>query len=134
MVYTSASNSMNMVGCTNYIQITITVPGAGNIALISTMHWWIDHTNGAIDGWAFTHRTAPDDCSAAIGAPQMYADEISPTLPTDNVNNRVGTVLNVYNVAGAGTYTYFLNSYMWQGESADDRIRDATTMAIFFPS
>ncbi len=134
MAFNSASNSVNLVGCTNYYQIDITVPGAGNVVLVSTMHWWIDHSVGVMDGYFFTHRTAANDCTTSIGDPQMFSGEISASLPTDTVNNRAGTVVNVFSVPGAGTYSFFLNSEMFAGASADDRIRDATTAAVFYPS
>ena len=43
-------------------------------------------------------------------------------------------MVTAFNVAAAGTYTYYLNADMFQGESAMDRIVDATTVAVFYPS
>ncbi len=125
---------VTMSGCTNYYSIDITVSGAGTVVLTTSMHFWIDHTAGVQDGYAFGHRTDPTDCNAALGSPPMYADEVVTTAPTDNLMNRAGTQLNVYSVAGAGTYTYYVNAYMWNGESASDSIRIAETVAVFYPS
>ncbi|MFQ6128570.1 MAG: hypothetical protein ACE5QW_06680, partial [Thermoplasmata archaeon] len=123
-----------MSGCTNYYSIDITVPGPGTVVLYSFMHFWIEHTSGTTDGWAFGHRLDPADCSLGFADPWMYMDDISSDAPTDLLVNRAGTILNVFTVASAGTYTYYLNAIMWTGESASDEIVNAETVAVFYPS
>ena len=123
-----------MSGCTNYIQINVTVPGPGKVVLISTIHWWIDHDTAIGDGYMASHRTDPTDCTTIAGGPEVLFGEVDDSLPADAIVNTGGTVVNIFSVPGAGTYSYYLNSRMWTGESVDDRIRNASTVATFYPS
>jgi hypothetical protein len=124
---------MVMVGCTNYLSVTITVPSAGNVTLISSMHAWIDHTAGTTDIWTFMTRPTATDCGLAFTDPTSYLEEIPGAWPTDNVINKAGALTNQYAVASAGTYTYYLNGLMLSGQNAGDTIVNGSVVAIFTP-
>ncbi len=124
-----------LVGCTNFINISLTVPQAGIIVVTSSMHFWIQHFLGTTDGVAFVHRTAPTDCSLAFSPnPSWFLTEITQGIPDDFLINVDGTLVTSFSVPGAGTYTYYLNAEMFNGQSANDRIVDATTVAVFYSS
>ena len=131
MAYTERVATMVMAGCTNYISVTITVPSAGNVTLISSMHAWIEHTAGTTDIWTFMSRTTATNCGLAFADPTAYLDEIPGAWPTDTLINKAGALTNQYPVAAAGTYTYYLNGFMLSGESAADTMVNGSIVAIF---
>ncbi len=46
MAYAEQILNVPLMGCTDFLSVSITVPQAGRIVLISSLHAWIDHTNG----------------------------------------------------------------------------------------
>src|SRR3989304_1217904 len=125
---------LSMGACTEFLNVTLTVPQAGTIVVTTSMHFWIDHTAGTTDGVTFTHRTTSADCDLGFTAnPAWFITEISANAPTDATINVDGTLVTAFAVT-AGTYTYYANAGMWAGQNANDRIVDATTLAVFYPA
>jgi len=133
MAYSERVATQALVGCTNYLSVTITVPSAGSVTLVSSLHVWIDHTNGVTDGWTFMTRTTATDCSISFADPHSFLMEVSGAAPTDSTINMGGALTNMYPVAAAGTYTFYLNSQMYSGESAGDTAVNGSVIATFFP-
>ena len=98
------------------------------------MHVWIEHTNGITDGWVFMTRTTAADCGISFADPTSALNEVSGAAPTDSTINMAGALTNMYPVAAAGTYTFYLNSQMYSGESASDTIVNGSVIATFYPA
>jgi hypothetical protein len=133
MAYSERVGTLVMVGCTNYISVTITVPSAGSVTLVSSLHAWIEHTVGTTDIWPFMARTTATDCGLAFSDPTAFLFEVPGPNPTDPLINMAGGLTNMFPVAAAGTYTYYLNTYMLSGESAGDTAVNGSIIATFFP-
>ncbi len=119
-------------GCTNILQMSLTVPSAGTIMLMSTVHIWIDHTSGVGDSWHFVHSDAVNSCIYAAGTIDFY-DDYAPNYPTDYFDT-TGTMVNALAVASAGTYTFFLNVEMTSGQNNSDRVSQAESVMVFYPA
>ncbi len=89
---------------------------------------------GTTDGITFLHRNASTDCSLSfVAVPAWFITEISADAPTDSLVNVDGTLMTPYQVPAAGTYAYYVNAQMLAGQSANDRIVDAASAAVFYP-
>jgi hypothetical protein len=118
-------------GCTNFGNISITVPSAGTIVLTSTVVLIIDHTAGTQDRWRIVHEDTPTDCE---NIPYNQIGEISAAVGNDGTIFMTPTVFTVDTVAAGGTYTYHLNGLMITGESAGDNVSSYNIVAVFYPS
>ncbi len=116
-------------GCTEFDNVTITVPSAGTIVLSSTSILVIEHLVLTPDVWSFAHATAPNVCSG----PYLTAGSIDPSVPS-LYDMRTISVQTVFTVDAGGTYTYYLNGEMAMGESANDSITMTNIVAVFYPS
>ena len=131
MVVFSTALNADFVGCTNFAQITITVPSDGTIVISSMVKLDIDHTLGTEDRWQLTHETTATDC---INLGQMWMDEIPDQYPSEAQVQLSAYVLTTWSVT-AGTYTYYLNGQMIDGENVGFERHDwSTTVAVFYPS
>ncbi len=133
MAYAERVGTLAMVGCTNYISVSITVPQAGNVTLVSSLHVWVSHTAGTADLWVFVARQSASDCGIAFSDPTAFLMEVSAGQATDTSINLAGALTNRYPVASAGTYTFYLNSQMSSGENAGDTIVNGSIIATFYP-
>jgi hypothetical protein len=134
IAYAERVETVPIAGCLNYLSVTITVPQAGSIALMSSAHVWIDHTMGTSDLWSYMVRETPTDCGLSFLDPTASLAEIPTAYPTDSSINTASALTNMYTVAAAGTYTYYLNTEMSEGEDANDTMVNASIIAIFSPS
>ena len=124
-----------MVGCINYQTVNISVPGPGNVTVSAYTHYWIEHTAGTTDGFASMIRTTPGDCSLVFGLESTFAiSEIPGAWATDTLINQELSVFAVFPVGAAGTYTYYLNTDMWNGESSGDEIVNGVMIVVYYPS
>jgi hypothetical protein len=128
------SGGLGIVGCTNIHAVTLTVPSAGNVVMTSTVHVWIDHTTGTADTFAIHQATDPADCSDATTNRIRFMEEVSDAAPTDSFINLAGTVVTAFPISGAGTYTFDLNINMYSGQNAGDRVSEAESVVVFYPS
>ena len=127
------TGDLPIVGCTNIHSLDLTVPSAGTIVMTSTVHLWVDHTAGVTDSWSFHTTDSPTDCISPTTDRVHYTAEIPSSWPSDSLINQAGTVVNAFPVA-AGTHTFYLNVDMWSGQSVDDRVSEASTVLVFYPS
>ncbi len=135
MASISTETVTTMVGCVNYMTVSLTVPAAGNIVVSAYTHYWIQHVAGTTDIWESMIRTTPTDCSDAFGLESMWAiDEIPGSWPADGLVNQALSVEAVFPIAAAGTYTYHLNTVVLVGESAADQVVNGVMVVVFYPS
>ncbi|HEV8594527.1 MAG TPA: hypothetical protein VGR51_03265 [Thermoplasmata archaeon] len=128
------TGGLGLVGCTNVLTLSLVVPSAGTLVLTSTVHVWVDHTNGVTDTWTIFHGDTPTMCSDTATDRGAFFQEISGAAPTDTFMNEAGTLVNAFPAAGAGTYTYYVNAEMYAGESANDRVSEASAVLVFYPA
>jgi hypothetical protein len=131
MAYTNDSTTIPLVGCTNFNQITINVPQAGWVVIMSTVYLRIDHTFGTRDGARVVVEVSPTNCAFS---PDHWQEDVLADEPTDSFTRMAPSLLNAYYVGGAGAYTFYLNGQMWAGESAADEHRSSNMVAVFYPS
>ncbi|UCD92152.1 MAG: collagen-like protein [Methanobacteriota archaeon] len=131
MSYTNISMTIDIVGCTNFNQISITTPQAGYVVVYATAYMRIDHVLGTDDGLRMVIDTSPTLCPFG---PNHWQHDIPGPFPTDDWNRRTPMLFNVFYVDGAGTYTFYLNGEMYFGESANDQHRSSNMVAIFYPA
>jgi hypothetical protein len=115
--------------------VDITVPSAGFVVVVATVHVWVEHLGGSTDTWTiFESATGPADCADTDPTRNVFFQEISSSLAADTFMNEAGSVVNVFPVGGAGTYTFYVNSMMFTGEGSGDRVSEASTALIFYPA
>jgi hypothetical protein len=131
MSYVNISSTINLVGCTNFNEVTITVPQAGYVVVYATAYMKIEHTMGLDDGLRMAIDTTSTDCPFG---PNHWQHDIPGPFPSDIWNRRTPMLFNVFEVNGAGTYTFYLNGIMYFGESAGDEHRSSNMLAVFYPS
>ncbi len=116
--------------CTHYTgaEVTITVPGAGQVFVYATLEVRTGHTNGFTDEVDLYLRTSSTLCG--LDATTMWTYH-PPEQPTGTYFDAI-PLMNVFNVAGAGTYTYYLNGYTFGETATADSFWSANMMAVFF--
>ncbi|HEY3296828.1 MAG TPA: hypothetical protein VGL38_15460 [bacterium] len=131
-VSSSATTTIS-TGWTNYEdeQLTLYCPGPGYVVVHSTAWLQINHVQGTSDRVQVTHDTTatgqgPDydmisTYLIATDEPTQYQDV---TLP----------VQTVVPVAAAGTYTFYLNGQMLEGQDTADHFWYAGTTATWYPA
>lgn len=132
MVYdtTTSETILSPAPCYNLLSITINVPSAGTIVITANVRLTIEHTMGIEDQWALGVAEDPGECMLTPGA---WIDEIPDQYPTEAMTQKSGHVQKAYDV-GAGSYTYYLNAWMFTGMSANDRAIRSHAVAVFYPS
>ncbi|OGS51475.1 MAG: hypothetical protein A3K65_04215 [Euryarchaeota archaeon RBG_16_68_12] len=131
MVSNGSATLTSIQTCTDYMSITITVPGPGTIVVTEVIHIWVDHTTGTADGWWFYVETTGGDC--ADTPPYNWIDYLGSGDTSGNYN-KMGTLIRPFTVSAAGTYTYHANLRMWVGGNALDRAQAGFMLAVFYPS
>lgn len=118
--------------CTQYTsaEISITVPRAGEIEISASVMLDINHAAGTRD-IAFVvvqnnTNQCPDD-------PFLGIMVVQAGLPTDTYWQSI-PVMNNYTVGSAGTYTFYVNGRMTNGQDAADVFWYANLVAVFYPS
>ncbi len=128
------SGGLVIAGCTNVHVVGLTVPSAGTVVMTSTVHVWIEHTVGTADTYSVHNAMDITDCSDSATTRIRYTSEVSDAAPTDGFMNLAGTVVTALPIGSAGTYTFYLNINMLNGQSAGDRVSEAETVAVFYPA
>ena len=129
------AGGLPLFGCTNVMTVDLTVPSAGYVVVIATVHVWVEHLAGNTDTWTiFESATGPADCSDTDPTRNVFFQEISNSLAADTFMNEAGSVVNTFSVGGAGTYSFYVNSMMYTGETAGDRVSEASCVVIFYPA
>ncbi len=116
-------------GCTPYAgaEVTITVPQAGVVIFTSTVHVIISHTMGTLDEFILYGGTSPMDCTLPGGIWNVPSALPSASYETTVVFQRD------FLVGSAGTYTFYLNSWITSGASMGDIIERSFTTVVFYP-
>lgn len=127
------TGGLQLIGCTNVLILTLTVPSAGTLVLTSTVHVWIDHATTA-DTWTIFHGDTGTQCSDTATDRSAFFQEISESIPADSFMNQAGTLVNAFPAPGPGTYTFYVNARMYSGQSASDRVSEASAVMVFYPS
>jgi hypothetical protein len=115
--------------CTNFANVTITVPSAGRILVFSMAQLMVNHAS-VNDRVYVSHGNTSTSCHdsdawAWIG--DLSGLSIGANyLVTANVQS-------VFAVSAAGTYTYYLNGYMWMGQDPSDEFHHGNMVAVFYP-
>lgn len=116
--------------CTTYTgaEVTITVPSAGMITVVTTMVIAIDHTVGSGDEVDVYIRDDPTLCGLDGWTTAMI---IAQSEATDQYFGTV-SAMGVFQVFAAGTYTYYINAVNFGGGAAT--WIDGAMIAIFYAS
>src|SRR3990170_279496 len=129
------AGGLALVGCSNVMTVDLTVPSAGYVVVIATVHVWVEHLAGNTDTWTiFESSAGAADCSDTDPTRNVFFQEISNSLAADTFMNEAGSVVNTFSVGGAGTYSFYVNSMMYTGETAGDRVSEASCVVIFYPA
>ena len=116
--------------CTNYAQVSLTVPTAGTFVVTAQVHVAIDHTNGVSDIWSINVGGSANDCGFWS---RRWVDSVSPDASSYCCSDHSAFVQRTFAAGVAGTYTFFLNGYMIGGQSGADQFEFAYVIAVFYP-
>ncbi len=116
--------------CTNYLSVTIDVPGPGSVVVSTTSQLAINHISGIDDEMRYLTGTSALDCTT---------DDAMQTYRVDNRLPQMfwvfgGASVEVFTVGAAGSFTYYLNAYMFLGQDTSDAFHRASMIAVFYPS
>jgi hypothetical protein len=119
--------------CTNYGggEITINVAGPGRVLVDATTTVTLNHTVGITDEVKVGISPTSTDCYDYQGA---AIHRLPAALPTDYYYRVQLPSKRVFDVAKAGTYTYYLNGQMLYGQDPNDRFSWSRMTATFFPN
>lgn len=133
VAYASVSGYQNIGDvCTHYNggEVTITVDGPGIVVVSATVHFSIDHAFGNQDVVQAFIGESDADC---IWDAYKHLHGIDAAEPTQNFMY-TPYLHKPFPVAGAGTYTYYLNGEMEVGAATTDQFARASMIAVFYPS
>ena len=116
--------------CTNYLSVTIDVPGPGSVVVSTTSQLGINHVSGNGDDMRYMTGTSALDCNT---------DEAMQTYLLDARLPSVfwvfgGASVEVFPVGAAGSFTYYLNAYMFLGQDTSDAFHRSSMVAVFYPT
>lgn len=115
--------------CTNYTSVSITVPGPGTVVLDGNLRVVLNHQTATYDYGYYDMGTTTSACGDYNSAVfYAYSDPVG-------WYNFVLPLRRFFTVAGAGTYTYYLNvNYYYQATSSSASVLSSTMSATFFPN
>ena len=116
--------------CTDYMNVTITVPSAGTIVISAWQYAILDHWLGTIDTLYTKISTSNSDCG---WDEWLGVTGVGSNLPSDIDYPQLHSLQRMYDVT-AGTYTYYVNAQMVTGQSALDQFGHGNVVAVFYPS
>ncbi len=122
------------VNCTNHSagNITIDVPGPGNVIVTSRVWLVIDHTQGTKDETIVALSTSP--ASGCSDWKYTALHTVPSSAPTGSQGNESVLVRKVFPVNSAGSYTFYLNGRQVYGITANtDHMWWTGTDAVFLP-
>lgn len=111
------------------LEVTITVPANGFVAIHTSLVLIIDHTSPTRDIVLFKISSTPLDCiedmwsGVEVVVDQQPTSWYWPTTATDRVE-----------LVTAGTYTFYVSIWMTAGMSLGDAFWTGNTVAVFYPS
>jgi hypothetical protein len=118
--------------CTHYpgAEVSISVPAAGIIVVSATVNVGIDHTFGFSDEARIVVATSSTECTF-----NNYTGVVSVpfSLPTDSLHYETVPLLRPFSVSGAGTVTFYVNGFMFNGANLGDRFDSASLVAVYYP-
>jgi len=117
-------------GMASIDSITVTVPAAGYIHVLTEFSARINHTNGTEDYVGF--QVTPTRGSVAF---QNYGVVLlsDPAAAATASYRHPISISRVFTVAAAGTYKYFANSYFMGGWDASDAYYELQMTAFYYP-
>ena len=117
--------------CTHFAnsQVSITVPGPGTIIASATIQVTLAHTAGIEDLVWISIDTMPADCP--LGSRLLIAN----VEEAEGSGNYIETIPGIrpLDVTTAGTYSFYINGYMVNGQSGGDEFTRAELVAVFYP-
>lgn len=129
LLFSANATGSTVIGpfCTNYANITVTVPGPGVLVVTASTLWSIDHTVGTADVVRALLGESDTDCRSDQWRvfEQVAADEATGTHYLTMV------LFEPFSVPAAGSYTYYVNA---DSGSGNDRIYGGGITAVFYPS
>jgi hypothetical protein len=118
--------------CTHYpgAEVSISVSAAGIIVVSATVNVGIDHTFGFSDEARIVVATSSTECTF-----NNYTGVVSVpfSLPTDSLHYETVPLLRPFSVSGAGTVTFYVNGFMFNGANLGDRFDSASLVAVYYP-
>ncbi len=109
--------------------VTLDVPGPGYIVVDSQVWYKFDHDVGTADKLYMQHSTSSTSFSEVIT--KRYFWEEPAGYPSEGDLDRTANVHDVFEIATAGTYDYYLVGMMTSGAGLDDQFVYSTTTAIY---
>jgi len=110
--------------------ISLSVPGAGTIAVHAKMTVTMFHETGTQSSAALTFSNVSTDCTHDVWTSLVVIDSPTPstafvfTVPVDHM----------FTVTAAGAYTYHLSGLAYHGVSGDIAVFKVTEIAVFYPA
>lgn len=111
-------------------EVMITVDGPGIVVVSATVQFDIDHAVGNQDVVLAFIGESDADCA---WDEHMHMQGLDAAEPTQNFIY-TPYLHKPFAIAGAGTYTYYLNGYMAVGAASTDRFAGVSMIAVFYPS
>jgi hypothetical protein len=133
MVNSSYSGSQAIGAiCTHYVggEVTITVDGPGMVVVWASLHFEIDHDVGDQDYLLAYIGESDADCTLDD---HMRIEGLHAATPSQGFVSAVN-LHEPFAVAGAGTYTYYMNGEMVLGAVTLDNFVAVSMIAVFYPS
>ncbi|HTD81891.1 MAG TPA: hypothetical protein VK723_07060 [Thermoplasmata archaeon] len=117
--------------CTHYANanVSITVPGPGTIIASATIQVTLTHSAGTEDlVWTFID-TMPTACT--LGSRLLIAN----VEEAEGAGNYIETIPGIrpLDVTSAGTYSFYIDGFMVNGQSFGDEFTRAELVAVFYP-
>jgi len=110
--------------------VTITVPGPGVIVVMATVIVRLDHIIGVLDNAWLSVSSPAADCTFTAETSLALVPDVEPTA----WYYETVPLLRAFNVAGSGTYTYYLNGMMVAGASVNDSFAASSMIAVYYPT
>jgi len=113
-------------------EVAIAVTGPGTVVVVAhAVGVNIGHVNTSWDVAILNLATTTTTC-ASVTEPRGQVEAPTP-LPSMLYYTDL-TFSNTFVVSAAGTYTYYLNEYMYGGGNDDDFLDSGVLVAVFYPS
>jgi len=118
--------------CTHFTNasISITVTGAGTIVVATVVQMDIDQVASEIDYVRIFIGTNETDCTVDVATYRYKVPNNSPA----GIYPVTATLVEPFQVAAAGTYTYYVNGEMPNGAGGSDTCTSVGLIAVFYPS
>ncbi len=118
--------------CTAFLQVTITVPSAGDIIVSAQETVRLEHLAGTLDTFEASVFVSPDDCLVPTfgwRAVAMVETDAPSGSYLQTISHRT-----IFRLGGAGTYTFYVSGVMTAGQGIQDAYLGGNMAAVFYPS